>query len=597
MKKSYSLWFIDEILDKLKTGQENDIYTIAEEKDFYFKEIRSHFLWVIKTFRERPDFKSVKSDMEKGFKYLKMLFIPVPPGKNMLDNIQKTGNLIGTASLFFKNLIALSRPLSLYDFLDYYIEKEIPVLASGITEKKLEALSLFDSIYKKATHRELIENFYAEVREIKEKSRKELEKFQSKKNTGKVFKESNNEERKFSDHFEEKLLNYRERELESFLSYALAVEEYFSSEDKRHLDRAKGFFYEAYCNKMRYDILFRNLRKLREPSGKIMREVSLSMACPLAKDYTLKEKMESVSNKTGIMELIPFFTVLRGEDIKGFALKIKLRKYSSGEILFHEGDGSEELYIIKSGEFTVYKENEGTSRDYIKLYKGDMFGEMGVILGLPRSMSVRVSSPSGEVYVITKKDFLAILEKHYELSLNLCRILCKRIEETNKRLFHYLKDYYVYIKEKVTDSRRKSEIVKGVTLFSILTEKEIERLSHRIKFKRFPVETVLFYEGDRAEDLYIIKSGEVSIYKDLPGGERRDYVTLKKGDLFGEMGVITGSPRSFSVKVSSLKSEVYVITKEDFLYMMEKYPHLSLNLAKILSGRIADTNKRLFSLW
>ena len=327
-----------------------------------------------------------------------------------------------------------------------------------------------------------------------------------------------------------------------------------------------------------------------------LREISLEMSCPFKKDDAPEKELEEAKKKSEIMSLIPFFSDLSKKDIEKLCSKVKLKRYDENSLLFNEGDRGEDLYIIKSGEVKIFSSLEkGEIKDYLTLKKGDMFGEMGIITSAPRSMSAKVSSEKSELYVITGKDFLYILERHYELSLNLAKILCKRIEDTNKRLLDYLKDYHSYIKEKSLVSRRKGEIVKEVPLFSVLSEEEIRRLSSRIKFKRIAGRTLLFREGDGVEDLYIIKSGEVNLYKELPGGERRDYVTLKKGDMLGEMGVISGLPRTLSAEVSSTGGEVYVIGKDDFIYMIKNYPHLSLNFARILCKRIDETNKRLLS--
>ncbi len=106
--------------------------------------------------------------------------------------------------------------------------------------------------------------------------------------------------------------------------------------------------------------------------------------------------------------------------------------------------------------------------------------------------------------------------------------------------------------------------------------------------KRYDRNTVLFREGDFSEDVYIIKSGTVKIYNNT-----RDFVTLDKGDMFGELGVISDGDRSLSAMVTSEKSDIYVISKNDFFYMLERYPVLITNLIKILCNRLDRATVRL----
>jgi len=153
----------------------------------------------------------------------------------------------------------------------------------------------------------------------------------------------------------------------------------------------------------------------------------------------IREKLQSARKKSEIMALVPLFSILGEKKIEKISRRLKLRKYKKrGEILFNKGDKAEEIYIIKSGEVTVYDmaEEKKAEKTIAVLTKGDLLGEMGVIMSAPRSLSAKITSYTGELYIISRSDFLYILNKYPELCLNLCKMLCRRLKERGESLLH-----------------------------------------------------------------------------------------------------------------------------------------------------------------
>lgn len=62
---------------------------------------------------------------------------------------------------------------------------------------------------------------------------------------------------------------------------------------------------------------------------------------------------------------------------------------------------------------------------------------------------------------------------------------------------------------------------------------------------------VLFAEGDAPDDIYLVLSGSVGLYKESRPGERERLAKVPAGEYFGEMGVIDGLPRSATAVVES----------------------------------------------
>ena len=190
-----------------------------------------------------------------------------------------------------------------------------------------------------------------------------------------------------------------------------------------------------------------------------------------------------------------------------------------------------------------------------------------------------------------------MLEKYPSLGINLSKVLCRRIDMATKKLTASLNDDYLYHKDKaeLAKMKKKTDIIGMSPFFNVLSKEQLERISSRIRLKRYNKGAVLFNEGDMADDFYIIKSGSISLYYNK-NQALREFRTLDKGDILGEMAVISDNRRSLSASVISDRAELYVISKDNFLYVLNHYPELNLNMAKILCDRINILTERLLGI-
>ncbi|MEQ8192606.1 MAG: cyclic nucleotide-binding domain-containing protein [Candidatus Eremiobacterota bacterium] len=149
--------------------------------------------------------------------------------------------------------------------------------------------------------------------------------------------------------------------------------------------------------------------------------------------------------------------------------------------------------------------------------------------------------------------------------------------------------------EKILASANKSDIIGFTDLFGILSMSKIKKISHLLKKKKVSLNSVIFEEGDISEELYIIKSGKVLIYKYIDEEKKKFEVlaSLCKGDIFGEMGILDNAPRFACAKAVLEPCELYYMSKNDFLNIIQTYTEISLNLNKIYSERLRATGQLL----
>ncbi len=128
------------------------------------------------------------------------------------------------------------------------------------------------------------------------------------------------------------------------------------------------------------------------------------------------------------------------------------------------------------------------------------------------------------------------------------------------------------------------------SLFSALPEEDLRRLADLLEPKEYPPGEVVIHQGDFGDSLYFICRGEVEVF--VQNEEKAESVVtrLQESDFFGEMALLTGSPRSASVRVSKGASFLRLL-KNDFDKYLEEHPQLAILFSKLLVERINATNK------
>ncbi|MCK6388544.1 MAG: cyclic nucleotide-binding domain-containing protein, partial [Zoogloea sp.] len=133
--------------------------------------------------------------------------------------------------------------------------------------------------------------------------------------------------------------------------------------------------------------------------------------------------------------------------------------------------------------------------------------------------------------------------------------------------------------------KRRVGAISRIDLFARLSEAEQEDLAHRLVNAPFARGDVLFRQGDVAHWLYIIASGEAEAWWTPPdGGPQRLIETRGPGNVFGELGLMTGAPRRSTV-VAITDVEAYRLDKASLEHILRARPELAEGISVILEKR------------
>ncbi len=111
----------------------------------------------------------------------------------------------------------------------------------------------------------------------------------------------------------------------------------------------------------------------------------------------------------------------------------RLRRFSPGEVIFHEGDLGNEMYIIQAGQVEILRlSNKGPQRLAL-LDRGDFFGEMSILDELPRTATAAAVSDA-RVVEINGAAFDQMLRANPEIAIRIMRKLSLRVREADEKL-------------------------------------------------------------------------------------------------------------------------------------------------------------------
>lgn len=138
---------------------------------------------------------------------------------------------------------------------------------------------------------------------------------------------------------------------------------------------------------------------------------------------------------------------------------------------------------------------------------------------------------------------------------------------------------------------RRTAAIRSIALFATLPEAEQHTLAAHLVHAPFVAGSVITRQGAVAHWLYLILHGEAEVVVDGSAG-RTAVARLHDGEFFGEMGLLTGAPRSATV-LAATDVECYRLDKEGFAQVLAARPDLAEEIATLLAQRRAEFTARL----
>ncbi|MBI2836785.1 MAG: cyclic nucleotide-binding domain-containing protein [Acidobacteria bacterium] len=104
----------------------------------------------------------------------------------------------------------------------------------------------------------------------------------------------------------------------------------------------------------------------------------------------------------------------------------------------------------------------------------------------------------------------------------------------------------------------------------------------------------IFTESDAGENMYIVHSGRVRIFRVI-GGLQVDLALFEKGDFFGEMAMFEHRPRSACAEAVE-ETELLNIDPPTFADMIRANPEIAVRMMRKYSIRLREANRKIEEL-
>ena len=131
---------------------------------------------------------------------------------------------------------------------------------------------------------------------------------------------------------------------------------------------------------------------------------------------------------------------------------------------------------------------------------------------------------------------------------------------------------------------RRVQALSGVQLFAGLSDDEKADIAERLQYAPFARGDVITKQGNQAHWLYILAFGEAEVLYEPPAGPPQVIGTVRAGEFFGEMALLSGDARSATV-VAKTDVECYRLDRASFQELLAARPEVVDEVARIVGAR------------
>ena len=136
--------------------------------------------------------------------------------------------------------------------------------------------------------------------------------------------------------------------------------------------------------------------------------------------------------------------------------------------------------------------------------------------------------------------------------------------------------------------------IKGSSLLQGFSNEDLDKFAGFCEMREMNEGTTVFIENMPGESLFLVKNGTIRVSKMFAEGDEKTLVVLSSEDVFGEMAVIDGLPRSATARVAE-DAELISLNKKALELLCQDDAVLALKLVsnstKVFSKRVREANE------
>lgn len=138
-----------------------------------------------------------------------------------------------------------------------------------------------------------------------------------------------------------------------------------------------------------------------------------------------------------------------------------------------------------------------------------------------------------------------------------------------------------------------TNLLARIPFFTDLPEAELDNIMAQLEVVNLKSGEILFREGDAGEHMYIVVSGDLEILMAPDTDNELILNRVPQGEYIGEMSLITGAPRTASVRAHG-DVVLLSMSRAQLMDLLQSHPHLASTMVHVLSHRLDNTNVSTF---
>ncbi len=305
------------------------------------------------------------------------------------------------------------------------------------------------------------------------------------------------------------------------------------------------------------------------------------------------------------------FVELADDELVLLASTVQEEAHSRGSLVAPREQAQADLFLVEKGEVQLVRSSSYGPLVVRRLMPGDLLGEetffgVGGLAG--DAMAVR----SSRLLRFDAAALRQVLSGHRPLEARLLWLLwhalAAKLRKSNEELARIFPaggpGPHASGPTKAASSGERLEIDHEEALRTLaksgLSKRELELVAPFATEQRFAAGEYVFRDGDAGERLYAVVTGKVVISKFIPGAGEEALGVLGPGEIFGEMALLDGRPRSADARADGGAAKLLVLDRAAIASLLARSSESALEvlrlLGRLLANRLAELDEKIV-LW
>lgn len=134
--------------------------------------------------------------------------------------------------------------------------------------------------------------------------------------------------------------------------------------------------------------------------------------------------------------------------------------------------------------------------------------------------------------------------------------------------------------------------LKQVNVFTEATDDDLAKIVQNGFLRSVEEGEFFFFQGDRAEYVYVLTSGQVKLLQSNPNGKQVNIRTIQPWEMFAALGAVR-KDATYPASAQAIQDSAALVIHSEFLgEMMQARPYLAVGLTRLMTSLIQDIQAR-----